>query len=110
MRRLCNPVFLLLLSNFFILFAAADRLAALATVTCASPAVAKPQATEYFVSVADRDKHLAHVSIRMPQGSGVRTLNMPVWNALYQVRNFAANVENVRAQDAAGNAAEVYHL
>ena len=27
---------------------------------------------------------------------------MPVWNALYQVRNFAANVENVRAQDATG--------
>ncbi len=29
-------------------------------------------------------------------------LDMPVWNALYQVRNFAANVENVRAEDAAG--------
>ena len=27
---------------------------------------------------------------------------MPVWNALYQVRNFAANIENVRAQDAFG--------
>ena len=32
---------------------------------------------------------------------------MPVWNALYQVRNFAANVEDVRAQDASGAAAQV---
>ena len=29
-------------------------------------------------------------------------LNMPVWNALYQVRDFASNVENVRAADASG--------
>ena len=32
---------------------------------------------------------------------------MPVWNALYQVRNFAANVEDLRAQDNSGATAEV---
>ncbi len=32
---------------------------------------------------------------------------MPVWNALYQVRDFAANVEDVRAQDSSGAAAVV---
>ena len=32
---------------------------------------------------------------------------MPVWNALYQVRNFAANVKDVRAQDASGAAVQV---
>ena len=42
------------------------------------------------------------MSIRFPQASGPITLNMPVWNALYQVRDFAANVQNVRAADAAG--------
>ena len=31
---------------------------------------------------------------------------MPVWNALYQVRNFAANVEDVRAQDASGGSGQ----
>ena len=37
--------------------------------------------------------HLAHVSIRFREAGKVkRTLDMPVWNALYQVRNFAANV------------------
>ena len=55
------------------------------------------------MSLADNSCHLAHVSIRLREGSGgVRTLNMPVWNALYQVRNFAANIENVRAMDASG--------
>jgi predicted metalloprotease with PDZ domain len=71
-------------------------------VTCLSPADPQPQATEYFVSLADYTHHLAHVSIRFPQATGAITLNMPVWNALYQVRDFAANVQNVRAVDAAG--------
>ena len=71
-------------------------------VTCSSPVSAKPQATEYFVSLADNAHHLAHVSIRLPQTTGTVTLNMPVWNALYQVRDFAANVENVRAVNDSG--------
>jgi predicted metalloprotease with PDZ domain len=78
-------------------------------VTCASPASVQPEPTEYFVSLADPAKHLAHVSIRLRGGDGVRTLEMPVWNALYQVRNFAANIEDVRAQDASGAPATVFH-
>jgi hypothetical protein len=81
----------------------APRAFAATPVTCASPASAQPAPTEYFVSLADPAKHLAHVSIRLRDGDGVRTLEMPVWNALYQVRNFAADIEDVRAQDAAGN-------
>lgn len=77
-------------------------------VTCSSPASAQPEPTEYFVSLSDAAEHLAHVSIRLREGSGVRTLDMPVWNALYQVRNFAANIEDVRAQDATGAAAKVF--
>ena len=83
------------------------RVWAATPVSCASPASAQPEPTEYFVSLANRAEHLAHVSIRLPQGEGTRTLDMPVWNALYQVRNFAANVEDVRAQDASGAAAQV---
>jgi predicted metalloprotease with PDZ domain len=70
-------------------------------VTCASPASKSPQPTEYFVSLANYSDHNAHVSIRFTQASGTFTLDMPVWNALYQVRNFAINVEDVRAQGAA---------
>ncbi len=47
------------------------------------------------------------MSIRLRNGEGVRTLAMPVWNALYQVRDFAANVEDVRAQDRSGAVADV---
>ncbi len=54
------------------------------------------------MSLADSAHHLAHVSIRIPETTGTITLNMPVWNALYQVRDFAANVENVRAVNDSG--------
>jgi len=57
--------------------------------------------------LSDSAWQIAHVSIRLRDGSGVRTLNMPVWNALYQVRNFAANIQDVRAQDASGADASV---
>ena len=40
---------------------------------------------------------------------GRRIFNMPVWNALYQVRNFAANIENVRAQNAHGAPIDIVH-
>jgi predicted metalloprotease with PDZ domain len=96
----CLPATLLLL------IAGLDARAA-TPVTCAPQPASRPQPTEYFVSLADNAKHLAHVSIRLPGGAGTRVLNMPVWNALYQVRNFAANIENVRAQDTSGAAANV---
>jgi predicted metalloprotease with PDZ domain len=83
---------------------------AVTPVTCDSPVSKQPQSTEYFVSLADFSHHLAHVSIRITLGSGIRTLDMPVWNALYQVRNFAANIEDVRAQDATGSAAVVLNI
>jgi predicted metalloprotease with PDZ domain len=92
-----------------ILFVFAACAFAATPVTCASPASVQPQPTEYFVSLADPAKHLAHVSIRLREGDGVRTLEMPVWNALYQVRNFAANIEDVRAQSASGAPATVFN-
>ena len=84
---------------------AGTRASAVTPVSCSAPVSAQPQPSEYFVSLADHAEHLAHVSIRLPQGA--RTLAMPVWNALYQVRNFAANVMDVRAQDASGAAAQI---
>ena len=75
---------------------------AVTRVTCNSPLNAQQQPTEYFISLADNVNHLAHVSIRFTRLRGPITLNMPVWNALYEVRDFAANIENVRAFDASG--------
>ncbi len=77
-------------------------------VSCASPVASQPEPTEYFVSFAKSGQHLARVSVRLGEGTDTRTLDMPVWNALYQVRNFAANVENVRAQDSSGAPVKVF--
>ncbi|HEX8800001.1 MAG TPA: hypothetical protein VF772_15385, partial [Terriglobales bacterium] len=85
-----------------VLLIAAPATNAVTRVTCNSPESVKQQRTEYFVSLGDNANHLAHVAIRFPQVNGTITLDMPVWNALYQVRDFAANVENVRAFDASG--------
>jgi predicted metalloprotease with PDZ domain len=71
-------------------------------VTCESPVNPQKEPTEYFVSLADSATHLAHVSIRLNRITpGEAELEMPVWNALYEVRNFAANIENVRAESPA---------
>jgi predicted metalloprotease with PDZ domain len=91
-----------LLLRVVIVVAGAGPLWGATGVTCSSPADPQPQATEYFISLADNVHHLAHVSIRFPQPTGTITLNMPVWNALYQVRDFAANIQNVRAVDVSG--------
>ena len=79
-------------------------------VTCSAPASQQPQPTEYFVSLADNSRHLAHVSIRFTQATRTLTLDMPVWNALYQVRDFAANVANLRAEDASGRPVPVVQI
>ncbi len=34
-----------------------------------------------------------------PKPAGTIVLDMPVWNALYQVRDFAANVEDVARRE-----------
>ena len=70
------------------------------SVTCASPATRPQAGVEYFVSLAEPANHVAHVSIRFQAREGKLALDMPVWNALYQVRDFAVNVMDVRAQDA----------
>jgi predicted metalloprotease with PDZ domain len=94
---------------FVFALATAGQLWGATAVTCATPVSTHPQPTEYFVSLAGYAQHLAHVAIRFPQTPGPITLNMPVWNALYQVRDFAANVENVRAADASGRPVSVIH-
>jgi predicted metalloprotease with PDZ domain len=51
----------------------------------------------YTVSVAGRQQHLFAVTMTVPDVRGRITVAMPAWNALYQVRDFAARVLNVRA-------------
>ncbi len=77
------------------------------SVTCETPANPHSAPTEYFVSLADAATHTAHVTVRLPAFQGSATLAMPVWNALYQVRNFVAHVENVQASSGSAGATSV---
>ena len=73
-------------------------LVALASVALAqsSPAIG------YTISLDSPEKHLVEVQIALPAGAAQRELQLPVWNALYQVRDFAQYVNWVRAQDRSG--------
>ncbi len=107
MSRRCIAGLAILLASLGIVFPLVLNASTITPVTCSSPVSSPPAPTEYFVSLADPATHLAHISIRIAKSEGKLVLDMPVWNALYQVRNFAANIEGVRAQDASGRAAEV---
>ncbi|MGA8763730.1 MAG: hypothetical protein WB562_12765 [Candidatus Sulfotelmatobacter sp.] len=56
----------------------------------------------YVISLAKPERHLLQVQMTLPAGASERQLQLPVWNALYQVRDFAQYVNWVRAQDRAG--------
>ncbi|HXM68954.1 MAG TPA: PDZ domain-containing protein [Candidatus Acidoferrum sp.] len=59
-------------------------------------------ATSYTISLANPEQHLVEVQIVLPEGAAQRELQLPVWNALYQIRDFAQFVNWVRAKDRAG--------
>ena len=56
----------------------------------------------YTVSLDSPEQHLVQVQIILPPGHTERELQLPVWNALYQIRDFAQWVNWVRAKDRAG--------
>lgn len=64
----------------------------------------------YTVTLASPGQHLVNVQILLPEGGGHRELQLPVWNALYQVRDFAQYVNWVRAKDRAGRALAMREL
>lgn len=72
-----------------------------AEITCTSPPSSSHAAIEYYVSIAAHDQHLLHIAIRY-HASGEMVFQMPVWNALYQVRDFAQYVTDLHATDSHG--------
>ena len=64
----------------------------------------------YNISLADPEQHLVEVQIVLPAGQAEHELQLPVWNALYQVRDFSQYVNWVRAKDRAGHPLSVRKL
>jgi predicted metalloprotease with PDZ domain len=58
----------------------------------------------YTVTLENPAEHLLRVEISIPPGTAQRELQLPVWNATYQVRDFSEYVRWVRSRGANGTA------
>ena len=90
------------------------RAASLVAVTIVLAVSLRAQVREasvaYQVTLTSPEQHLVEVQIALPAGPNTRELQLPVWNALYQVRDFAQYVNWVRAKDRSGAALAVRKL
>jgi predicted metalloprotease with PDZ domain len=57
---------------------------------------------DYSISVAHPERHLFGVTMRVPNVHDRVLLQMPAWNALYQIRDFSSHMLQVTAKDEAG--------
>src|SRR5580693_2212007 len=64
----------------------------------------------YAVDLSSPEQHLVNVQIILPAGAAQRELQLPVWNALYQIRDFAQYVNWVRAKNRSGDPLPVHEL
>ena len=77
------------------------RAAILAAIFCiALPARAT---IDYTVSLSDPERHIFGVAMRIPKVHDQVTLQMPAWNALYQIRDFSSHMMQVAATDEEGH-------
>ncbi len=67
------------------------------------PALAQTARVRYTVALSDPARHLVHVDMQVTPAADLK-VQLPVWNALYQVRDFSQSVLSVQARDGSGNA------
>ena len=68
----------------------------------AQQAVPTPEIV-YTISLAHGGEQMLDITADFQENGDTHTLLLPVWNALYQIRDFAQYVSNVHAYDASGN-------
>ena len=83
---------------------------ALLALACTPVAQGAAPQISYTVSLANPEQHLVEVKITLPPGPSDRELQLPVWNALYQVRDFSQFINWIRAKDRAGNPLQIRAL
>jgi predicted metalloprotease with PDZ domain len=83
---------------------------ALCTAILAVSSTSTAQSIAYTVTLSSPEQHLVEVQIILPAGAAQRDLQLPVWNALYQVRDFAQYVNWIRAKDRSGHPLPVREL
>jgi predicted metalloprotease with PDZ domain len=60
-------------------------------------------AVTYSIFVDHPEEHLFHVTVTIPDVHDNVTIQMPAWNATYQIRDFASRIRNLHASDKDGN-------
>jgi predicted metalloprotease with PDZ domain len=65
---------------------------------------------DYAVSIAHPERHVFGVTMSVPGVHDQVILQMPAWNALYQIRDFSSHMMQVSARDAAGNSLPILAL
>src|SRR5438270_2564490 len=79
------------------------HLSALLLVLLATAASSQTRSKlDYTILLADPVHHRVHVTMTYDPESGGHQVQLPVWNALYQVRDFSKNVIDVKAASHSG--------
>ena len=53
----------------------------------------------YSITFDHPENHLFHVTMTIPDVHDSVMIQMPAWNATYQIRDFASRIENLHATD-----------
>ena len=56
---------------------------------------------QYEVSFAKPSEHLFHITMTVPDVHDELTVQMPAWNALYEIRDFSSRIQRVEASSGA---------
>jgi predicted metalloprotease with PDZ domain len=73
-------------------------LSAMALSVCMLGWASPSRATiRYEVSIVRPEQHLFHVTMTIPDVRGEVTVQIPAWNALYQIRDFAGHIQHMEA-------------
>src|SRR5947209_190050 len=76
---------------------------------CASALAGEPP-VDYYVSLADAAEHIVHVRMHLAGIASQREVQLPAWNALYQILDFSQNLRRLHASDETGHRLPVESL
>jgi len=57
---------------------------------------------QYEISLAHPEQHIFHIKMTIPDVKDSVTVQMPAWNALYEIRDFASHIREVKASTESG--------
>jgi predicted metalloprotease with PDZ domain len=64
----------------------------------------------YSISLSNPESHLFHVDVTLPDIRGEVIVQMPAWNATYQVRDFSSRIRDLRADMISGERLPITQL